>query len=241
MLGLPDTLNELIHRLSRLPGIGPRAAERLALAVIMKPPVEISALAHALNEAVARVAPCPNCGCLSQDGRECAVCIDGTRDQTVICVVESALDSVALEKGGSFHGLYHVLGGAISPLSGVLPDDLSIRELLARVAIGDIRELILATNASPEGEATALYIRQELDELQEQWAKAAAQSTDSNTGNEVGSGSQSETDNADPAEPGTTRPRIRVTRLARGLPSGSQLDYADAATLQSALDYRTEL
>jgi recombination protein RecR len=240
MLGLPEILNELIHRLSRLPGIGPRAAERLALALIAKPPAEISALAHALNEAVARVTPCPNCGCLSQDGRDCAVCIDGTRDQGLICVVESALDSVALEKGGNFHGLYHVLGGAISPLSGVLPDDLSIRELLERVAKGEVRELILATNASPEGEATALYIRQELDELQEQWAKAAAQSADNLNGN-AADADQSGTGNTDQSDSGTAHPRIRVTRLARGLPSGSQLDYADAATLQSALDYRTEI
>ena len=231
MLGLPDTLNELIHRLSRLPGIGPRAAERLALAVIAKQPAEINALSHALNEAVARVTPCPLCGCLSQDGAECRVCLDATRDQTLICVVESPLDSVALEKGGGFHGCYHVLGGAISPLSGVLPQDLRIRELLARLADGNVRELILATNASPEGEATALYIRQELDELQEEWAKAAKATVNRN-------------DNAadvDQTESGTARPRIRVTRLARGLPSGSQLDYADAATLQSALDYRTEM
>ena len=238
MLGLPDTLNELIHRLSRLPGIGPRAAERLALAVIAKPPADINALAHALNEAVARVTPCPVCGCLSQDNAECRVCQDGSRDKGLICVVESPLDSVALEKGGGFHGCYHVLGGAISPLSGVLPDDLRIRELLTRLADGKVRELILATNASPEGEATALYIRQEIEELQEAWVLAAEQRRDTDSAND---NADAANDNADAGETGTLRPRLRITRLARGLPSGSQLDYADAATLQSALDNRTEL
>ncbi len=217
MASLPESLTELIHRLSRLPGIGPRAAERLALAVIDKNPTEISALAHALNEAVARVTHCPVCGCLSQDGAECRTCQDGSRDNGLICVVESPLDAIALEKGGGFHGLYHVLGGAISPLSGVLPEDLRIRELLARVASGSVRELILAMNASPEGEATALYIRQELDEQHEALTSEAQKA-------------------------GAEAPqRVRTTRLARGLPSGSQLDYADAATLQSALDNRTEM
>lgn len=214
MAALPEALSELIHRLSRLPGIGPRAAERLALAVIDKNPAEISALSHALNEAVARVSHCPTCGCLSQDGRECVVCIEATRDRSIICVVESPLDSVALEKGGGYHGLYHVLGGAISPLSGVLPEDLRISELLERVGSGVVTELILATNASPEGEATALYIRQELDELHEKRVAAV-------TGEGV--------------------VKVRITRLARGLPSGSQLDYTDSATLQSALDNRTEM
>ncbi|MCB1219489.1 MAG: recombination protein RecR [Planctomycetales bacterium] len=214
MASLPEALSELIHRLSRLPGIGPRAAERMALAIIDKNPAEIAALADALNDAVARVTHCPHCGCLSQDNRPCRVCDDNARDRSIICVVESPLDSIALEKGGGYHGLYHVLGGAISPLSGVLPEDLRISELLARVGDGVVSELILATNASPEGEATALYIRQELDELHER--RAAAGSSESLA-------------------------RIRVTRLARGLPSGSQLDYTDSATLQSALDNRTEL
>ncbi|MCB1217681.1 recombination protein RecR [bacterium] len=212
MAYLPEALTELIHRLSRLPGIGPRAAERLALALIERDPTEVSALALALTDAVARVGHCPQCGCLSQDGADCRVCADATRERGLICVVESPLDSVALEKGGGFHGLYHVLGGAISPLAGVLPEDLSIAALLERVAGGEVRELILATNASPEGEATALYIRQELDELRERRLARGAEAI-----------------------------TLRVTRLARGLPSGSQLDYADAATLQSALDNRTEL
>ncbi|MCB1185997.1 recombination protein RecR [bacterium] len=215
MASLPEALSELIHRLSRLPGIGPRAAERLALAIIDKNPAEIAALADALNDAVARVTHCPECGCLSQDNRPCRVCNDNGRDRSIICVVESPLDSIALEKGGGYHGLYHVLGGAISPLSGVLPEDLRISELLLRAGDGVVSELILATNASPEGEATALYIRQELDELHERRAATAGA--------------------------GEVLARIRVTRLARGLPSGSQLDYTDSATLQSALDNRTEL
>lgn len=200
MLALPAALTELIHRLTRLPGIGPKAAERLALALLRWDPTEVTALSAALLAAAERVTACPQCGCLAQDAELCAVCADSSRDSRLVCVVESALDALALERGGSFGGVYHVLGGALSPLRGVLPEDLRIAELLARVQAEQVREVIVATNASPDGEATALYLKQELEPL------------------------------------GT-----RLTRLARGLPSGSQLDFADAATLQSALEHRTEL
>jgi recombination protein RecR len=200
MLSLPSVLTDLLHRLTRLPGIGPKAAERLALALLRWEPEELDALAAALRDAATRVGECHRCGCLAQDGGLCAVCDDQSRDGSVLCVVESALDAVALERGGSFSGRYHVLGGALSPVKGVLPEDLRIGELMERIATEDVGEVIVATNASPDGEATALYLRQELE----------------------GKG-------------------VRLTRLARGLPSGSQLDYADAATLQSALEHRTEL
>jgi recombination protein RecR len=205
VLGLPPALAELIHRLTRLPGIGPKAAERMALALLRWQPEEVAALSEALRSAALRVTLCPDCGCLSQDGATCGICADSSRDGQVLCVVETALDAVALERGGSFGGRYHVLGGALSPLRGVLPDDLRIAELLARVREGGVREVIVATNASPDGEATALYLKQELEELRE--AGAAP----------------------------------RITRLARGLPSGAQLDYADAATLHSALEHRVEM
>lgn len=201
-------MTELIHRLGRLPGIGPKAAERMALRLLSWPPAEIAALAEALREACVRVSSCPDCGCLAQDGMRCAVCDDPRRDPELVCVVESPLDAIALERGGGFTGRYHVLGGALSPLRGVLPEDLRIAELLARLRAGGIREVIVATNASPDGEATALYLKQVL------------------------TGQQASEDS--PAE-------LRVTRLARGLPSGGQLDYADAATLVSALEHRTEL
>lgn len=205
MLNLPPALTELIHRLTRLPGIGPKAAERLALALLRWQPDEVAALAEALRGAAQRVTLCPECGCLAQDGAACAVCSDGTRQSQSLCVVETALDAVALERGGGYDGRYHVLGGALSPLRGVLPEDLRIAELLRRVRDDDVSEVIVATNASPDGEATALYLKQELQELR---AAGAA---------------------------------LRITRLARGLPSGAQLDYADAATLHSALEHRVEM
>lgn len=222
MLGLPPALTELVQRLTRLPGIGPKAAERLALALLKWEPADMAALTDALQAAANRVSHCPRCGCLSQDGAECAVCADALRDARLLCVVETALDAVALERGGSYNGRYHVLGGALSPLRGVLPEDLNIARLLERVRAEGVSEVIVATNASPDGEATALYLKQELLAL--------------------GEGGGGGCDRADAAEAaGSLRPAMRITRLARGLPSGAQLDYADAATLTSALEHRTEL
>ncbi len=211
MLALPPALTELIHRLTRLPGVGPKAAERMALKLLGWTPEQVGALAEALRDATARVSHCPQCGCLSQDGTQCAVCADPSRDGRTLCVVETALDAIALERGGGYQGRYHVLGGALSPLRGVLPDDLRIGQLLARVAADGVTEVIVATNASPDGEATALYLKQVLEE--------------------AGAGSPD----------GQDAERPRITRLARGLPSGGQLDYADAATLASALEHRTRL
>ena len=199
MLGLPSALTELVHRLASLPGIGPKSAERLALALLNWELQDVQVLAAAINEAAARVKPCPQCGCLSQDGELCAVCSDESREGTLVCVVETALDAIAVERGGWYQGVYHVLGGALSPVRGVLPEDLAVEELKQRLADDSVSEVIIATNASPDGEATALYLKQEL------------------------------------AQSG-----IRITRLARGLPSGGHLDYADAATLKSAVDNRTE-
>jgi len=230
MLALPPALSELIHRLTRLPGIGPKAAERMALKLLTWPPEQVGALAEALRDATARVSHCPQCGCLAQDGAECAVCGDPGRDGRTLCVVETALDAIALERGGGYRGRYHVLGGALSPLRGVLPGDLRIAELLARVRKDGVVEVIVATNASPDGEATALYLKQVLAEA----------------GDDVRLGLREPADSLDTADPGNSRgsldlPQLRITRLARGLPSGGQLDYADAATLASALEHRTEL
>ena len=198
MLSLPRALADLIHRLQRFPGIGPKAAERMALALLNWNPLEAEQLAAEVVSARARVGGCPTCGCLSQDGELCAVCSDPGRDSALICVVESALDAIALERGGAYTGRYHVLGGALSPLKGVLPADLRIAELIERIG-GGVKEVIIATNASPDGEATALYLRQELEPH-----------------------------------------GVTLTRLARGLPSGGQLDYIDAATLKSAIEHRTQ-
>lgn len=228
MLSLPPALSDLIHQLKRLPGIGPKAAERLALSLLKWQPAEVKALADVLADAISRVSYCPVCGCLSQDGELCAICDDGLRDPAVLCVVETSLDAVAMERGGSYGGRYHVLGGALSPVKGVLPDDLRIAELLERVRRDSVREVIVATNASPDGEATALYLKQELEELHVR--TAAGKQDDGALSGDAGAGGG-----------GSDLPAVRITRLARGLPSGSQLDYADAATLQSALEHRTQL
>jgi recombination protein RecR len=206
VLTLPPALSELIHRLSRLPGIGPKAAERIALSLLRWEPGQVDGLAAALIDCARRVSFCPRCGCLSQDGEECLVCSDAMRDGRVLCIVEQALDALAIERGGGYSGRYHVLGGALSPMRGVLPEDLRIAQLLERIPAEGVDEVIVATNASPEGEATALYLKEELGLL-------------------TGSGGG----------------KLKLTRLARGLPSGAQLDYADAATLKSAIEHRTEL
>ena len=199
MLHLPDTLASLIHRLSRIPGVGPKSAERMALALLQWDATEVDSLAGELHEAVSRVSPCPRCGCLAQDENWCQVCDDLSRDGSLVCVVEEPLDAVALERGGTFTGRYHVLGGVLSPIRGKLPENLRVGELMQRIKDEGIKEVIIATNAGPEGEATAMFLKQEL----------------SGTG-------------------------VGLTRLARGLPSGGQVDYADSATLKSALDNRTE-
>lgn len=199
MLHLPETLSSLIHRLSRISGVGPKSAERMALAILAWDKAEVDSLSSELIEAVSRVSDCPRCGCLAQDGSWCQVCDDLARDGSVVCVVEEALDAVALERGGTFAGRYHVLGGVLSPVRGKLPENLRVSELLQRIKDESIKEVIIATNAGPEGEATAMFLKQELA------------STD-----------------------------VALTRLARGLPSGGQVDYADSATLKSALDNRTE-
>ncbi len=210
MLALPPALTDLIQRLSSLPGVGPKAAERLGLALLRRSEDDVDGLARALTDVRRRVSDCPRCGCLAQDGELCAVCADGFRDSRLLCVVETALDAIALERGGAFRGRYHVLGGALSPLRGILPDDLRIAQLVRRLSEEGVEEVVLATNASPDGEATALYIKQELEAL------------------------------AQPEDPLQAPVFVRLTRLARGLPSGAQLDYADAATLHSALEHRTE-
>jgi recombination protein RecR len=242
MLSLPPALSELIHRLARFPGVGPKAAERMALALRRWDKGEVEALRAALGAVVERLTDCPRCGCLGQDGELCAVCDDFSRDSGVICVVESALDAVAIERGGAYSGLYHVLGGALSPVRGVLPEDLALAELKERIAAGGVREVIVATNASPDGEATALLLKQELegnDGLPVGSDYGHFRRDDLSDAGALGIDHSCDHRNRDPG--GVLVPPVKLTRLARGLPSGSQLDYADAETLHSALEHRTEL
>ena len=194
----PQPLEDLVTALARLPGIGRKTAQRLALYVLKSPPQEAQALAEAIRGARENIGHCTRCFNLTERGQElCHVCRDPNRDQAVICVVEEASDALALERSELLRGTYHVLGGALSPLDGIGPADLRIDELIERVRRDSVREVILAHNASAEGEATAEYIHQRL----------AGQTS--------------------------------VTRLARGLPAGSDLDLADRTTLTHALQGRT--
>jgi recombination protein RecR len=193
----PSVAN-LLAQLTRLPGVGQRTAQRLAFHVLQQPEAEALALAAALTEVKQRVRFCAECGNLTEEPL-CAICLDPRRDHTLICVVEQPVDVVSLERTHEYHGLYHVLGGALSPLDGVDPGDLRIDELIARVAADTVSEVVLATNPTMTGEATAAYLADRL------------------------------------------RERVRVTRLASGLPVGGDLEYADEVTLGRALSGRREM
>ena len=196
----PSALEDLITAFGRLPGIGRKTAQRLALYVIKAPRQEADALASAIVAAKDGIAYCAKCFNFTDRGQElCEVCRNPRRDGQVICVVEEASDVIALERSQLVSGTYHVLGGALSPLDGVGPDDLRIDELMRRVGDGgEVKEVILAHNASAEGEATAEYIYQKMSAL------------------------------------------TKVTRLARGLPVGSDLDLIDRVTLAHALEGRQD-
>ena len=198
---LPESIQSLITSLERLPGIGPKSASRLAF-FLLRAPEEVSKdLAEALSNLKANTALCPECFNIMAAGRErCEICASPNRLASVICVVEEALDVLAVERTGGFEGKYHVLQGVLSPIEGIGPDDLKIAQLAERVRGGGVKEVILATNPSMEGDATALYLRQVLEPL-----------------------------------------GVRVTRLARGLPVGGDLEYADQNTLLRALSGRQEM
>ena len=195
----PAALERLTEEFARLPGIGSKSAQRLAFHTLSLSQEEAESFAQAILEAKAQVHTCPICQNLT-DREKCAICDDDERDHGIICVVAEAKDVVAMERAREYAGVYHVLHGVISPLNHVGPDDIRIRELLSRVAKGDVTEVIMATNPDTEGEATAMYISRLLKPFQ-----------------------------------------IRVTRLAYGIPVGSNLEFADDATLNRAIVGRTEM
>jgi recombination protein RecR len=189
---LSPAVENLVAQLTRLPGIGTRTAQRLAFHLLSTPRDEALALARAVEDVKERVRFCRECGNLTEE-ELCAICTDARRDRTVVCVVEQPVDVVSLERTHEYRGLYHVLGGALSPLDGVEPSDLRVEGLLRRIDGGEIDEVVLATNPNMTGEATAAYLADRL------------------------------------------RDRVRVTRLASGLPVGGDLEYADEVTLGRAL------
>ena len=195
---LSPSVENLVAQLTRLPGIGTRTAQRLAFHLLSVRKEEALALASAVEEVKQRVRFCRECGNLTEE-EVCAICLDARRDRTVVCVVEQPVDLVSLERTHEYRGLYHVLGGALSPLDGVEPEHLRIDELLRRVERNGIEEVVLATNPNMTGEATAAFLADRL------------------------------------------RDRVRVTRLASGLPVGGDLEYADEVTLGRALAGRREI
>ena len=195
----PAALQELTDQFARLPGIGGKTAQRLAFHVLSLPLEDAESFAEAILNAKKEVKTCPVCQNLT-DRELCPICADPQRDQSVICVVAEPKDVIALERSREFNGTYHVLHGVISPLNHVTQDDIKIRELLRRVASGEVREVIMATNPDTEGEATAMYISRLLRPME-----------------------------------------VKVTRLAYGVPVGSQLEYADEVTLSRALEGRQEI
>jgi len=198
---LPAPIQNMVQALSRLPGIGPKTASRLTFYLLNAPDDLAQNLADALRELKSGIAYCQVCFNITDaDRRECEICSSTERDSRMVCVVEEPLDVLALERIGAYQGHYHVLHGALSPIEGVGPEDLRIRELLERVRTGKVLEIILATNPSMEGDATAMYLQQQL-----------------------------------------ARYNLRLTRLARGLPVGGDLEYADQNTLLRALMGRQEM
>jgi recombination protein RecR len=198
---LPAPLQDLINALERLPGIGPKTASRLAFFLLRAPDDLSQQLAEALQQLKQETGFCSICHNITLSSQpECEVCTNEKRDASLICVVEEPLDVLAMERTDGFMGRYHVLDGVISPIEGVGPDDLNVQSLVKHIADGGIKEVIIATNPSMEGDATALYLRRQLSPY-----------------------------------------RVRITRLARGLPVGGDLEYADQNTLLRALAGRQEL
>jgi recombination protein RecR len=195
----PGPVARLIEEFHKLPGVGPKLAQRLTYYLLRMPAAEAHALAEAILEVKERITFCSVCQNVT-DTNPCRICASDQRDRGMICVVEEPLDILAMERSGSYRGLYHVLHGAISPMDGIGPEELKIEELLARLRTNEVTEVVLATNPNLEGEATAMYLTRLLRPL-----------------------------------------GLRITRLARGLPVGGDLEYADDVTLNRAMEGRQEV
>lgn len=198
---VPKAINNLIESFEKLPGIGPKTAQRLTFYLLHVPEYELEKLANSVQELKKGTKICSICY-MVDEASPCSICSDSKRDNSTICVVEEALDVLALEKSGKYNGLYHVLHGRIDPLNNIGPDEIYMTQLLGRLTNGhssEIKEIILATNPTMEGEATAMYIVKQLKNQNSQ---------------------------------------VRITRIGRGLPIGSDLEYADEITLQRAMEGR---
>jgi recombination protein RecR len=198
-MSLPDPLVRLVEQLQKLPGIGAKSAQRLAFHILRTPREDVERLCDAVRDVKELVTYCSICNNIT-DADPCAFCTSATRDRRLMCVVEEAQNVSVIEKTREFRGMYHVLMGALSPLQGIGPDDLKIKGLLERLGPGEVEEVILATNPTVDGEATALYLARLLKPL-----------------------------------------GVRVTRIAMGIPVGSDLEYADEVTMTRAMENRRDL
>lgn len=199
MTAFAPSITRLIDEFAKLPSIGPKTAQRLAYHLLKRPAADGETLCQAITEAKRKIRTCKICFNYTEDD-PCAICTDSRRDRTKICVIEQASDILPFERTAAFRGLYHVLGGALSPLDGITHEDIRIAELLSRIQAG-VTEIIIATNSSSAGEATALYLTKRIKDAQ----------------------------------------NLKVSRIARGIPMGSELEFADEVTLYRALEDRVEL
>ena len=195
---IPESLDNLIHELSRLPGIGVRSARRIAFYLLHKPKEDSYILADSIRKMVDNLRFCSICHSLSEKD-PCDICSNQSRDRSLICVIEEISDLLAIESTNSFRGLYHVLGGVIDPLSGVGPEELSVQALLERLKSGEVKEIIVATNPTTEGDTTAMYLARLVRPL-----------------------------------------GVKISRIARGLPVGGDLEFTDKSTLARAIENRVE-
>lgn len=193
------SLERLVERIAKLPGLGRKSAARLALHILRQPDEDAQALAQAILDVKSKIHLCKICSNFTEE-ETCSICADTRRDHSLICVVETPSDVLRLERTGSFRGLYHVLGGVLSPLDGISPDDLRIAELVERVKDGTVHEVILAINPTTDGDTTSLYLVRVLKER-----------------------------------------NVTVSRIARGIPIGAELEHVDEVTLASALEARTKM
>jgi len=195
----PSSIQNLINQFIKLPTVGPKTAERFVFYLLLQSPEELQKFAQAVAELKEKITICQNCFAVAESN-PCAICADKKRDESLVCIVENTRDMIAMEKTGEYKGYYHILGGVINAIENVGPENLKMKELIEKIKLGKIKEIIIALNPNLEGETTTLYLTKQLEPF-----------------------------------------KIKITRLAKGLPTGADLEYADDATLVNALKYRNEI
>ncbi|MBI2622360.1 recombination protein RecR [Candidatus Microgenomates bacterium] len=220
---IPKAIQNLIEAFERLPGIGPKTAQRLTFYLLHVPQNELDSFATAVSNLKKETVTCSTCFLVGEND-PCEICSDSQRDTSTICVVEQPLDVLALEKGGKYQGLYHVLHGKIDPLNNIGPEEIFIKQLLERIRNQElgIREIILATNPTMEGEATAMYIAKQIKAI------------------DTSDGGRLNPERSRGRSHDSSEVEVKVTRIGRGLPTGADLEYADELTLQKAMEGRSE-